>query len=159
MHVGPEAPAVAESADGTRVVGVRAALVEDVTVGNRLLLWVRGHLPAPASLVSSVGQGMGPGFLGRGGRAQLRPPSGACPPLLSGGLLLGGCFWWAQEALGLSGRRPGFCLLVCAPNPRPPLVGCWANPGAVTSQGSVGTILLPQPPTAEGERGGTPPAP
>ena len=113
MHVGPEAPAVAESADGTRVVGVRPALVEDVTVGNRLLLWVRGHLPAPASLVSSVGQGMGPGFLGRGGRAQLRPP----------------------------------------------LVGCWANPGAVTSQGSVGTILLPQPPTAEGERGGTPPAP
>ena len=113
MHVGPEAPAVAESADGTRVVGVRPALVEDVTVGNRLLLWVRGHLPAPASLVSSVGQGMGPGFLGRGGRAQLRPP----------------------------------------------LVGCWANPGVVTSQGSVGTILLPQPPTAERERGGTPPAP
>ena len=98
------------------------ALVEDVTVGNRLLLWARGHLSAPESLVPSVGQGMGPGFFGRCGWAQLRPPSGACPPSLSGGLLLGGCFCWAQEALGLSGCRPGFCLLVCTPNPRPPLL-------------------------------------
>lgn len=31
------------------------------------------------------------------------------------------------------------------PQPQAPLVGCWANPGVVTSQGPVGIALLPYP--------------
>ena len=92
------------------------------------------------SLVPSVGQGMGPGFLGRGGRAQLRPPLGARPPSLSRGLLLvgsGGCRAERPQA----GVLPsGLC-----PQPQAHLVSCWANPGAVTAQGPVGAALLPRP--------------
>ena len=116
------------------------ALAEDVTAGNRLLLRVRGCLPDPMSLVPSVGQGMGPGFLGRGGRAQLRPRLGARPPSLSWGLLLvgsGGCRAERPQA----GVLPsGLC-----PQPQAHLVSCWANPGAVTAQGPVGAALLPRP--------------
>ena len=79
-------------------------------MGNHLLL------QAPVSLVLSVGQGMVPRFLGRGARAQLRPPLGARPPSLSWG-----CSWGAQG-------RPGFCLLVCAPNPRPALSAAGQTP-------------------------------
>ena len=111
-------------------------------MGNHLLL------QAPVSLVLSVVQGMGPGFLGRDGRAQLRPPSGAHPPSLSGGLLLVGSGGFRAERLQAEVLPSGLC-----PQPQACLVSCWANPGAVIAQGPVGAALLPQPPTAEGERG------
>ena len=126
------------------------ALAEDVTRGNRLLLRARGCLPDPMSLVPSVGQGMGPGFLGRGGRAQLRPPLGARPPSLSGGLLLvgsGGCRAERPQARVLPS---GLC-----PQPQAHLVSYWANPGAVTAQGPVGAALMPRPRLQEKE--GEPP--
>lgn len=98
---------------------------------------------------------MCPGFLGRGGWAQLRPPSGACPPSLSGGglLLVGsGGFRaeWPQARVLPSGLYP---------QPQAPLVGCWANPGVVTSQGPVGTVLLPCPRLQKEKEGEHPPPP
>ena len=75
-------------------------------------------------------------------------PQELVPHRCLGGLFLVGSGGFRAERPQAEVLPSGLC-----PQPQACLVSCWANPGAVTAQGPVGAALLPQPPTAEGERG------